>query len=84
MGADGTFFRDWDIDETTSRLSPGFIPQPKRRPLPLMSVFTGRSEVTRSISAQGALFRISVDNRHYHYLFHNGTNPHAPHFGLIF
>jgi predicted nuclease of restriction endonuclease-like RecB superfamily len=29
---------------------------------------TGHSEVTRSISEQGALFRINVENRDYHYL----------------
>jgi hypothetical protein len=45
-GTGGTFFLDWDIDETTSRLSPGFIPQPSETPPTAPNVrFTCNPEV---------------------------------------
>ena len=50
MGTDGTFFLDWDIDETTSRLSPGFIPQASETPPTAPNVrFTANPETTSMV-----------------------------------
>jgi hypothetical protein len=64
MGTDGTFFLDWDIDETTSRLSPGFIPQPSETPPTAPNVrFTSQPETIHGWRYNGLLVELLAHTR---------------------